>query len=422
MPDFTGMLPASVAAFVVALGAGLLIGVERERRKGDGDQRGAAGVRTFVILALLGAIAGTTGLPWLTAVLGAGVVALAGLGYWRTQAADPGLTTEVAMLATFGMGVLATQDPALAAGLGVLIAMLLAARTRLHAFASAALTDRELYDAILLAGAALIVLPLLPDRPLDPLGAINPRLVWRLTVIVMLVNAAGYVALRLLGPRWGLPLAGLFGGFVSSAATIAAMGRRSREDPRQMHGALAGAALSSVGTVLQLALVLGATNATILARMALPLAAMGTVAIATGWWMSRRHAAAAGTAEAPAGRAFNPRHALVFAAILAAMLAVVAALERLFGASGVVGGAVAGGFLDTHSAAASVGALAVRGVIATDAATIAIALAISANAATKLWVAAAGGGAPYFNRLAPGLVAMIAALWAGIAMGRVIGA
>jgi uncharacterized membrane protein (DUF4010 family) len=241
-------------------------------------------------------------------------------------------------------------------------------------------------------------------------------------VIVMLVNAAGYVALRLLGPRWGLPLAGLFGGFVSSAATIAAMGRRSREDPGQMHGALAGAALSSVGTVLQLALVIGATSATILGRMALPLAAMGVVAIATGWLMSRRHAAGAGAAESPAGRAFNPRNALLFAIILAAMLATVAALERLFGASGVVGGAVAAGFLDTHSAAASVSALAVRGVIATDAAVIAIALAISANAATKLWVAAAGGGAPYFNRLAPGLVAMIAALWAGIALGRLVGA
>jgi uncharacterized membrane protein (DUF4010 family) len=131
--------------------------------------------------------------------------------------------------------------------------------------------------------------------------------------------------------------------------------------------------------------------------------------------------AAAGAAEAPAGRAFNPRHALLFAVILAAMLATVAALERLFGASGVVGGAVAGGFLDTHSAAASVGALALRGVISTDAATIAISLAISANAATKLWVAAAGGGLPYFNRLAPGLVAMIAALWGGIAISRAIG-
>ena len=421
MPDWTGLLPDSVAAFVVALGAGLLIGVDRERHQGDGDQRGAAGVRTFVILALLGAIAGTAGMPWLTAVLGAGVVALAVLGYWRTQAADPGLTTEVAMLATFAMGVLATLDAALAAGLGVLIAILLAARTRLHAFARAALTDREFHDAILLAGAALIVLPLLPDRPLDPLGAINPRLVWRLTVIVMLVNAAGYAALRLLGPRWGLPLAGLFGGFVSSAATIAALGRRSREDPGQMQGALAGAALSSVGTVLQLALVIGATSTAILGRLALPLAAMGMVAIATGGVMSRRHAATASAAEAPGGRAFNPRHALVFAAILAAMLLAVAALERLFGARGVVGGAVAGGFLDTHSAAASVSALAVRGVIATDAAVIAIAMAISANVATKLWVAAAGGGARYFSRLAPGLVAMVTALWVGIAVGRAIG-
>jgi uncharacterized membrane protein (DUF4010 family) len=189
-----------------------------------------------------------------------------------------------------------------------------------------------------------------------------------------------------------------------------------------MHGALSGAALSSVGTVLQLALVLGATSATLLARMALPLTAMGAVAVATGWLMSRRHVAAVGAAEAPAGRAFDPRQALVFAAILAAMLAAVAALERLFGATGVVGGAVAGGFLDTHSAAASVGALAVRGVISTEAAMIGIALAISANAATKLWVAAAGGGAPYFKRLAPGLVAMIAALWAGLEISRVLGA
>jgi uncharacterized membrane protein (DUF4010 family) len=418
MLDWSGLPPESLAAFLVALGAGLLIGVERERRKGDGDTRGAAGVRTFVILALLGATAGTAGLPWLTAVLGAGVVALA---YWRSAAADPGLTTEVAMLATFGMGVLATQDAGLAAALGVLIALLLAARSRLHAFARGGLTDQELYDAILLAGAALIVLPLLPDRALDPFGAINPRLVWRLTVIVMLVNAAGYVALRALGPRWGLPLAGLFGGFVSSVATIAAMGRRSREDPDQLRGALAGAALSSVGTVLQLALVIGATSFTILGRLAIPLLAMGIVAVATGVLLSRRPAVAGGSTRPPAGRAFDPRQALLFTAILATMLLAVSALERLFGARGVIGGAVAGGFLDTHSAAASVTALAASGAVSADAASVAVAMAISANTATKLWVAAAGGGARYFNRLAPGLVAMILALWAGLALARTFG-
>ncbi|MCU0758435.1 MAG: DUF4010 domain-containing protein [Steroidobacteraceae bacterium] len=417
MPGWLESLPSAVPAFVVAFGAGLLIGVERERRKGDGQDRAAAGVRTFVIVALLGAIAGSTAVPWIAAVLAAGVVALTALSYWRSRSGDPGLTTEVAMLATFGMGVLATQDAALAAGLGALVALLLAARTRLHAFARAWLSDREVYDAILLAGAALIVLPLLPDRPVDPLGAINPHLVWRLTVIVMLVNAAGYVALRLLGPGWGLPVAGLFGGFVSSVATIAAMGRRSRDDPALLHGALAGAALSSVGTVLQLALVLGATRPAALGRMATPLAAMGLVAVLAGLLLSRRHLATA-SAHPPAGRAFDPRHALLFAAVLAGMMIGIALLGRAFGASGVLGGAILGGFLDTHSAAASVTALDARGALAPADAVVAVALAVTANSVTKL-VSAGTGGREYFLRLAPSLVAMIVALWLGVAATRI---
>lgn len=271
-----------LGAFAVALGAGLLIGIERERRKGEGDSRAAAGVRTFTLVALLGALAGVLDAAWLMAVLAAGVVILAAVSYWRSSAHDPGLTTEVALLATFGIGVLATPSPALAAGLGVIIAMLLAARTRLHAFAQATLTERELGDAILLAGAAMIVLPLLPDRAIDPWGALNPYLVWRLTLIVMLVNAAGYVAQRWLGPRWGLPIAGLFGGFVSSVATIGAMAQRARASESLLPGALAGAALSSFATVVQLALVIGATDATMLQRLALPLAAMGLVALAVG--------------------------------------------------------------------------------------------------------------------------------------------
>jgi uncharacterized membrane protein (DUF4010 family) len=417
VPDGLDFAPPSVAAFLVALGAGLLIGVERERRKGEGETRAAAGVRTFVILALLGAIAGTSGRTWLAAALGAGVAALTALSYWRSRSHDPGLTTEMAMLATFGMGVLATQNAALAAGIGAGIALLLAARTRLHAFAQAGLSERELHDAILLAGAALIVLPLLPDRPLDPLGAINPHLVWRLTVIVMLVNAAGYVALRLLGPRWGLPVAGLFGGFVSSVATIAAMGRRGRDDPAQLQGALAGATLSSVGTVVQLALVLAVASPTLLWRMALPLLAMGLVAGIAGAVASRRHVADTHPEDAVVGRAFDPRHALVFAALLATMLLAVALLSRFFGAGGVVGGAILGGFLDTHSAAASVAALATRGNLEVETAAVAVTLAVSANAITKLW-AAASGGSRYFARLAPSLVGMIAALWLALMLPR----
>ena len=403
-----------LGAYVVALGAGLLIGIERERRKGVGDARGAAGVRTFAIVAVLGAIAGQLESPSLIAVLAAAVAVLAAVSYWRSSARDPGLTTEMALLATFGIGVLAVTRPLLAGGLGVLLAMLLASRSWLHRFARDMLTERELGDAILLAGAALIVLPLLPDHPIDPWGAINPYLVWRLTVIVMLVNAAGYLALRLGGARWGLPLAGLFGGFISSVAVIAAMGQRARTSPQLLRAALAGAALSSVATALQLALVIAATDAAMLLRFALPLLAMALAAALLGLLMSWRHLHGKPVEQNQTGRAFEPRYALLFAAVVSAMLLVVALLQRGFGDNGVVAGAIVGGFFDAHSASASVASLAQQGVIASDAAMLAIGLAVSANTVTKLWVAFAGGGA-YFRRLAPGLIAIVAALWAGIA-------
>jgi uncharacterized membrane protein (DUF4010 family) len=404
-----------IKSFLVALGAGLLIGIERERRKAESSARIAAGVRTFTICALLGAIVSATGLNALIVVAAIAVAALAALSYWRSSATDPGLTTEIALLATFALGVLAASSPALAAGLAVAIALLLAERSRLHAFAREGLSDRELADAILLAGAALIVLPLLPDRAIDPFGAVNPHLVWRLTVIVMLVNAAGYVALRTLGARWGLPIAGLLGGFVSSVATIAAMGKRSRDEPAQLYGALSGAALSSVSTVVQLALILAATNVTLLRTMALPLAAMALAAIAIGAWLSRRHLERTHTPEPPAGRAFDPKIALLFAAGLAVMLAAIALLQRAFGAAGLLGGAVAAGFLDTHGAAASVAALAQRGLASSTAGVIGVGLAVTANTATKIWATFTGGGA-FARRLIPGLIVMLAALWISIAV------
>ena len=230
-----------------------------------------------------------------------------------------------------------------------------------------------------------------------------------LAAAVVLLWGGAYVALLLLGPRWGLPVAGLFGGFVSSVATIAAMGRRSREDPDQLGGALAGAALSSVATALQLALVLAATDRATLSRFAAPLAAMAGVAILAGAYFGRRHLVEA-VFDAPAGRAFDPRQALLFALVLATMLLAISVLGRLFGTGGLLAAAVLGGFLDTHSAAASIGSLASRGAVPEDAAATALALAISANAATKLGVAATAGR-DFVLRLAPSLVAMIAALW-----------
>jgi hypothetical protein len=153
---------AALISLSVALGVGLLIGVERERRKGDGPARAAAGVRTFAITALIGALAMLTGSIVVVGIAGAGLVALVAVSYLHSGTRDPGLTTEVALLATFLVGLVAVSRPLLAAGVGTAIALLLASRSALHGFARRELTENEVRDGILLAAAALIVLPALP--------------------------------------------------------------------------------------------------------------------------------------------------------------------------------------------------------------------------------------------------------------------
>jgi len=174
----------------VALGLGLLVGVERERRRAD-DGHDVAGVRTFALIALAGAIAERIG--GIGIALGGAFVVLAALaGYRASRGRDPGLTTETAMLLVFLLGVLAMRELVLAAGLGVAVTLLLAMKTRAHHFVHQVLTDQELHDALLLAAAATVVLPLLPDRAIDPWAVLNPRKLWLLAVIVMAISALGH--------------------------------------------------------------------------------------------------------------------------------------------------------------------------------------------------------------------------------------
>ena len=211
--------------FAIALGIGLLIGADRERRKGDGPSRAAAGIRTFAIVSLAGAAGHAIGGEVLLAASSPVWSALAGLSYWRAGPDDPGLTTEVALVLTTLLGALAMSHPGLAAGVGVVVAALLHSREKIHGFVRSALTEDELRDAIIFAGATLVVLPLLPDEPLDPYGVFNLRLVWIVVILVMAVSGAGYIAIRLLGVRFGLPLSGF-------AARLRVEFRHHRRDGR----------------------------------------------------------------------------------------------------------------------------------------------------------------------------------------------
>ena len=410
MNDFA--LPAQASAILVALGAGLIIGVERERRGGEHSPPAMAGVRTFALTSLLGVFAALADSAVLLGVVAAGVVALTAVAYFRESGGsklESGLTTEVALLATFVTGVLAASQPLLAAAAGVLIVLLLVLRAPLHGFARKELSEQELRDAVLLAAAAILVLPLLPDHPIDPLQVVNPRLVWKLTVLIMLVDATGYVAQRLVGPRAGLAVSGLLGGFVSSTAVIATLGQRSRNEPAVLPSAVAGAALAQTAMVIQLALVLAVSDAILLGQLRWPLLISGLVAVAYGGAMylrSRDHAAPV----AVSGRAFRLRTALIFAGAFTLVAMLVAWLQNSFGATWALAGVVLGGFADVHSTAASVGSLSAQAQMPRGLAAIAVGLVFTTNTLSKLAFARAGGSA-YFWQLAPGLVLLVASFW-----------
>ena len=415
-----GLLPAHPATGVaVALGIGLLIGLERERRKRDSAVGMAGGLRTHAVVALAGALAMQFPALLLVAAGAMFVGALVVVAYWRSRSVDPGITSEVTLFTTYLLGAYATVQPMLAAAIGVVVALTLLLREALHRFVSRTLTEREVLDMMLLAAAALVLLPLLPDRAVDGLGVVNPRRVGQLTLLVLAINGLGHIALRWLGPGRGLPLAGFFGGFVSSAATIGAMGLKIRAMPTHTRLIAVAALCSSIATALQVLMVLAVVHPPLMVGWTLPALLMTAVAVASAWLLWREGAEfTAGDGVADESRAFQPLHALAFSATVTALTWVAAWLVQRFGEAGALFGIGLGGLADAHSAAASAGALAAEGVLALPAASLAILLALVANTATKLVVAATTGGLHYATLLAGPHLAMLAAAGIALAVAR----
>lgn len=398
-----------VPGLAAALGLGLLIGIERERRKGEGAEVIAAGVRTHALLALSGAAAMLLG-TWALVLGGVGVIALSVASYLRSAPADPGLTSEIAIVLTYLLGALAQRSPVLAVALGVLVAVLLASKAMLHRLTRELISEQEMRDLLLLAAAALIVLPLLPDAPIDPWNVLKPSALGRLVVLVMGVGAAGHVALRMVGARWGLPLAGFFAGFASSTAATGGFGHRARSTPSLRTAAVAAALFSNLASLLLLIAVLGATAPALLCNMAWPLGAASVVLAASGalgLWHAPRDPA--DLPEQPQARAFRLSHALIFAAAVAVVVLISAWLQEMFGARGALLASTLAALAELHAAVASVAQLSAAGGLDHAQARWGIFAMMCASVLAKTVLALTSGGANYGLRVGAGLLFMLVA-------------
>lgn len=397
-------------SLAAAVGIGLLIGLERERRKAGGPRRIQAGIRTFTIVSLLGA-ASAVGAEWVLPATILALAALAATAHACSKAPDAGITTGAALLLTLALGALAMRQPEIAVSIGVVATIVLAARARLHAFVRQTITSDEWRDALILAAAALVVLPFIPDRYIGPLRAFNPRTTWTIVVLIMGIGAVGHVAQRALGAAWGLAAAGFASGFVSSLATVGAMGARARQSPEVYRAAVAGALMSCVATVIQLAAVVGASSVDAARVLLVPLIATGAtgavMAVGFAVWAFRQPP----QPEIPAGRAFGIGKALLLAVSVTTLTWVSFLLQDRFGRTGLALGVALAGFADAHAAAASVASLVASGKLSAHDAVAPILGAFTTNAVSKAVLAFGSGGVRFALPIVGGLVLQIAAAW-----------
>ena len=419
-------MTADWIGLAVALGVGLLVGVERERRKGGGPGREAAGLRTFTLVTVAGALAHQLA-PGPLVVAGAlAVGALAALAYWRSvrgpvTTTDPGLTTEMALLVAYLVGAQCVVSPVVGAACGAVLAGVLAARERMHRFATEWLTEVELRDALVLAAVALVIVPLAPAVPWPGFGGLAPRTVAWLVLLILLIQSAAHAARRLFGERQALGATGLLGGFVSSTATIATLGARARRaDAPERHRLAAAAVLSGAATWLQTLALAAVASPALLVPLA-PIALAGaTTALVIGGLGLRSRAAegptppAAAASAAASTRPLRLREAVGVAALLLGVSVLVSWLQGRFGLQGVWAGTALAALVDGHAPLAAAFGLHAQGRLGADVALQTTLVALGVNSLSRCGVSFATGGAAFGSRVAAALIASAAAAGAAL--------
>ncbi len=280
------------------------------------------------------------------------------------------------------------------------------------------LSEQEAHDALVFLAATLVILPIVPNRALGPFDAFNPRKTWELVVLVMAVGAASHIALRALGSRLGLALAGFVGGFISASATIGSMGNRARRNPELGSAAASGAVFASVATVIQMFLVLLVTNVETCRTVAVPLLFAGVAASGYALIFVVLSSKIPTTNEPTAGRAFDLRLAFIFAMTITVILFLCAFLNQRYGTRGLLLGAALSGFADTHATAISIASLVSAGRLAPESAVLPILFGFATNTLTKAVVASAVGGYRFALTILPGLIAVVLAAFFGMWLGK----
>lgn len=403
--DLTDIYP-----FIVSLLIGALIGTERQRRLAEDKVRGVAGLRTFTLIALLGALsatlAGKFGPAFAIAAL-ASFVILVGIGYASSVnvLGRIDFTAAVAAIVTFTLGMLTIfpESMILAVALAILTTWILATRAITHRYVEA-LSETDLLDTLKMGIIALVIYPFLPAEPIGPWDVISPREVWLMVVLVSLIGYVGYVLIRILGAERGLGLTGVLGGLVSSTAVTTAMASDVKENKELISPAVFAAVIASCTMFPRILFIILIVNRELFLPLLPNLASMALVGILLAYIFLRK--------DKPLGKQVEMKDpfriipALEFGAFFAIILVASKMASTYFGNAGVYAASIIAGLADVDAITLSMATLAKTSLdpaIAVNAITI----AAMTNTLVKLTIAYVLGTVAFGNKVAAIFLPMI---------------
>lgn len=424
-----------LSRFAVALGIGLLIGLERGWRARD-DKPGSrtAGVRTFAISALLGGIVGVLSLavggpasPGGGVLIGLALAAFSAViavFCLEENRADQtfSATTAIAATLTFALGAYALLgDTATAAAVAVVTTGLLAARERLHGWIKS-LTWPELRSGLILLAMTFIALPLVPNDSVGPFGGVNPREIWLIAIVLAGVSFLGYAAVKYFGERYGVLLAAAAGGLVSSTAVTLANARRAAIGEGSPQILAAGVALATAVSLMRVLAIVAALRPSLLAVLGPPLGAATLVAAGFAFlWVFWSAANGGGQTSVDFRNPFSFWSVVGFALTMGVVILLGRFLDQYFGSAGAIIGAAALGMFDVDAVTVSMTRL-VPQPLSVSVGAFAILAAVASNTFSKLLIGAGVGRGRFAVDLAlmstAAAVAALLALWPALVIAR----
>lgn len=387
--------PHLALRFAVALGLGVLIGLERERAKGE---EGGAGVRTFALIALAGALAGyleqTLGLAWLALAVFVAVGALVlSLHVITSLRGDTGIATEISALLAFLLGMLSAHGQLqVAAWVAVAMALMLALKDWLHRLARRIDTS-DIEATLKFAIVTLIVLPLVPDQSYGPapLDVLNPYKVWLMVVLISGLNFASYLLIKTVGAEHGIGIAGLLGGLASSTAVTLGFSQRSRQPGADASALALGILLAWTVMFFRVVVMTGLISGPLGLRLAAAMGVLCAVSLGACFWLWRRRRARERGEVKPGQNPFELDEAIKFGLLFGVVVFVAKAAEVYLGEAGLYLASAIAGLSDVDAITLAMADQARNESLSLEVAARAIVIAALANTLVKSGIAATLG-------------------------------